>query len=305
MWLLALIAALVMGTAGCNSCEPGAAPKPAASAGPRADAAAYGTNPRAISFTAADGARLSGDFHPAPDPGAPALVLIHRPAADRAEWQSLLKRLQHAPKRYATLSFDLRGHGRSGAGPADAGATGDAAELLAGDVSAAIARAAEESGATRVVLVGSSLGATLAARVAFAAPLVSAIALVSPGAAIQGADIYRAYAEVRNLPTFLAASEDDTVSKEPLRALAKMAMAGTSKTYAGEVHGAGFLGERHAEFWQDLEAWLMSVHDEIPRERRSLYYADGVRRATAQAGTQSRVRPRTPSGASAAAGKQE
>ena len=304
MWFLALIAALVLGTAGCNSCEPGAGPKPAASALPPADAAEFAARPRAITFTAADGARLAGDFHPSPAAGAPALVLIHRPTADAGEWRPLIERLQRAAKRYAVLSFDLRGHGRSGAGPADAGAAADAPELLARDVSAAIARAAQESGATRVVLVGSSLGATLAARVAFAEPRVSALALVSPGAAIQGADIYRAYAEVRNLPTFLAASEDDTVSREPLRALGKMAMAGTSKTYAGEVHGAGFLGERHPEFWQDLEAWLMSVHDEIPRERRSLYYADGVRPAAVQAGTQSRVRPRPPPGG-AAAGKQE
>ncbi len=300
MWFLALIAALVLGTTGCNSCEPGVAPMPATSAGPRADAAAPGSDRRAIDFTAGDGVRLAGDLYPVP--GAPALVLIHRPSADRSEWQPLIGRLQRAPKRYAVLNFDLRGHGQSGVA-ADAGSQPDGAEHFARDVKAAIARAAQES--KRVVLIGSSLGATLAARAAFDAPLVTAIALVSPGAAIQGLDMYRAYAEVRNLPTFIAASEQDTVSKEPLQALARMAMAGTSKTYAGEVHGAGFLGERHTEFWQDLEAWLMSVHDEIPRERRSLYYADGVQPAKAQAATKARARPGTPSSLGASAGKQE
>jgi pimeloyl-ACP methyl ester carboxylesterase len=302
MWFLALIAALVLGTTGCNSCEPGVAPMPASSAGPRADATAPGSERRALDFTAADGARLAGDFYPAP--GAPALVLVHRLTADRSEWQPLLARLRRASRQYAVLNFDLRGHGQSGAA-AEGGSAADSPEHFERDVKAAVARAAQEAGADRVVLVGSSLGATLAARAALEAPLVSAIALVSPGAAIQGADIYRAYAEVRNLPTFLAASEVDTVSREPLSALGKMAMVGTSKVYAGEVHGAGFLGERHPEFWQDLEAWLMSVHDEIPRERRSLYYADGVQPAKAQVPTKARARPRAPSSLGAGAGKQE
>lgn len=214
-------------------------------------------------------------------------------------------RLERASKRYGTLRFDLRGHGKS-AISADTGAPAEAAELFARDVDAAIQRAVEETSATSVVLVGSSLGATLAARVAFRQPLVSAIALVSPGAAIQGADLYRAYAEVRNLPTFIAAAADDTVAREPLRALGKMAMAGTSKTYAGEVHGAGFLGERHVEFWQDLEAWLMSVHDESPRERRSLYYAEGLSPDSAPKGAKDRAQAtRSRSDSNAAAGKQE
>jgi hypothetical protein len=32
-------------------------------------------------------------------------------------------------------------------------------------------------------------------------------ALISPGAAIHGVDLYRPYSEVRNLPTFIAGAE--------------------------------------------------------------------------------------------------
>jgi pimeloyl-ACP methyl ester carboxylesterase len=297
MWWLALAALLALATASCNSCEPGEAPAPATSAAAIADAGSQKTAPRAVQFSASDGARLAGDFYPAPEARSPVVVLIHRPGADRAEWKPLIARLQAARRRYAILSFDLRGHGQSAAGPAEAGAAADAAEPWGRDVRAAMQRAVEEATAPRIVLVGSSLGATLAARLAFAEPLVSALALISPGAALEGVDLYRAYAEVRNLPTFIAAAKDDTVAKDPLQALSKMAMMGTSRTYDGEVHGAGFLGERHAEFWQDLEAWLMSVHDETPRERRSLYYAEGREPDGSSKATKQRTRTHSePSG---------
>ncbi|HMJ12872.1 MAG TPA: alpha/beta fold hydrolase [Polyangiaceae bacterium] len=306
MWFLRLTALLALGMSGCNSCEPGAVPKGTPSAGASADATPGRSEVRSVQFSASDGVVLAGELRAALEPSAPAVVLIHRATSDRSEWQPLVERLGRASKRYAILSFDLRGHGRSAAGPADGSAGADAPEGFVRDVNAAVECVLKETGAPSVVLVGSSLGATLAARVAFAQPKVSALALISPGAAIQGVDVYRPYAEVRNLPTFVAAAEADTVSKDPLRTLAKMAMAGTSKTYAGEVHGAGFLGERHAEFWQDLEAWLMSVHQETPRERRSLYYAEGLKPDAAPKRPEQRAQStHALSGTRSSAGKQE
>ena len=104
-----------------------------------------------------------------------------------------------------------------------------------------------------VVLVGSSFGATLASLVAFREAKVTALALISPGAAIRGVDLYRPYSEVRNLPTFVGGAENDTVTKDPFDALARMSPKAIVKRYPGARHGAQFLGEEDASLWTELE----------------------------------------------------
>jgi pimeloyl-ACP methyl ester carboxylesterase len=206
-------------------------------------------------------------------------VLVHRLFGDRSEFGPLIERLRRSEPRFSLLAFDLRGHGGSKE-PSEKSkrkSGKDDKRELAGDVSAAIAHALEQSGnkARGVVLVGSSFGATLASLVAFEQAKVIALALISPGAAIRGVDLYRPYSEVRNLPTFIAGAEADTVAKDPLDALARMAQKPTLKRYPGARHGAQFLGEEQAALWKDLEVWLASVHAQAPAERRSLYYAPG------------------------------
>lgn len=276
------VVALIASSAliGCDSNEP--KPSAATASAAAASASPAGSDVPSIlvvptpstpaTFSTSDGAALAGDLYASPEPNAPALVLIHRLNGDRAELAPLIKRLVIAPKRFSLLSFDLRGHGASKA-PAKAKA-GDTKDL-AKDVEAAIAHVTEAAKPRAVVLVGTSLGAALACEVAFRSPKVTALALVSPGENISGHALYRPYAEVRNLPTFVAGAKDDTVSKATLDALEKMAMSGTVKRYEGQRHSAQFLGEEHPELWADLETWALSVFAEEPRERRSLYLAPG------------------------------
>jgi pimeloyl-ACP methyl ester carboxylesterase len=242
------------------------------------------------SFESTAGAIVVGDLYLAADRSAPALILSNRQGGDRGEWQPLIERLLRAPKRYTILAFDPPAQrqraARDGAQPD--GIVG----LLRSDLRAAVSYVQDQTRARSLVLVGSSLGATLAAQIAFDEPKVSALALISPGAALEGADVYRPYSEVRNLPTFIAAADEDTISKEPQSALGKMAMQGTLKAYSGTAHSAAFLGELHPELWQDLESWLMTVYDEGLRERRSLYYADGKNSANTHAGKGVPNRPR-------------
>ncbi len=202
-------------------------------------------------------------------------MLVHKQGGARDEFAPLVQRLIRADKRFTVLAFDLRGAGDSP--PPLHEATLDPGEPGTQDVHAAIAEVLEASGqkARGVVLVGSSLGAALVSRVAFSEPKVTALALISPGSAIDGVAIYQPFAQVRNLPAFLAASGEDEISKAPLNALSRMAMAGTVKSYAGRVHSAGAIGAAHPELWKDLESWLMSVYDDKPVKRVSLYYAPG------------------------------
>lgn len=255
-WLLALA---------CDSGGSGE-PKPATTASapvlPAPPAPPPPTPKTATTFASKDGAALSGDLYLA-RPDAPAVLLVHRLHGDRSELSPLAERLARAEKRYTVLSFDLRGHGDSKAPEKD---KAQQPRRFVADVEAAMAHVSEraESPVPRLVLVGSSFGATLVSLVASQEPKVSALALISPGGAIEGVDLYTPYAAVRERPTFLAGAEDDNVTRDPLAALAKMAKRGTHKTFGGKAHSAGHLAAAHASLWEELERWLVSVYDEPP-----------------------------------------
>ncbi|HVU03578.1 MAG TPA: alpha/beta hydrolase [Polyangiaceae bacterium] len=266
---------------GCKSKE--APPKPQAAAVPSAlPSAAAPEAPRAppskaeeITFDAPDGASLAGTLFLASDPAAPIAVFVHRFRGDRKEWTKVTERLASSEKRYTLLTFDLRGHGdsRSGAGKKRL----DWADMKAKDVpglvedvhaAMAAARKRTEGKSTRVVLVGSSLGAALAARAASQDPNVVAIAMVSPGAAIEGYDVYHPFADVRTLPSFLVAAKDDNVSKDPMDGLSRMAKdLATVKLYEGRGHAASGLLQEGDPLDQDLEKWLEGVFDKEPIQR--------------------------------------
>jgi pimeloyl-ACP methyl ester carboxylesterase len=228
-----------------------------------------------VTFPAKDGASLAGTLYLAKDPAAPVLVLVHRYRGDRKEWTKVLERLASSPKRFTVLAFDLRGHGdsRSGAGKKRL----DWADMkpkdvppLVDDVHTAIDYAVSRTAgkATRVVLVGSSLGAALAARAGSQDSRVVAIAMIAPGAAIEGFDVYHPFADVRMLPSFLASATGDNVAKEPIDALSRMAKENAKVvSYEGRGHGAFGLISEGDPLDFDLADWLMGVFGSQPVER--------------------------------------
>jgi pimeloyl-ACP methyl ester carboxylesterase len=268
----AVIALLALGCDSGGSAR--RAPPPAAAAPSAVPPQPPPTPKKPVTFSSEDGAALEGDLYLAADPSAPSAVLVHRLDGDRSELAPLAERLSRAPKRFTVLSFDLRGHGKSKA-PANA-KLGDTSSLSK-DVDAAIAEVLEVTkNKTRgIVLVGTSLGAALVSEVAFKQPKVTALGLISPGVSIAGHDLYRPYAEVRNLPTFVAGAKQDNVASLTVDTLEKMATNGTVKRYDGDRHSASYLGAEHPELWNDLEDWMMTAFDLAPVERRSLYYAPG------------------------------
>jgi pimeloyl-ACP methyl ester carboxylesterase len=226
-------------------------------------------------FETADKIPLSGTLYLSKDEASPILILVHRFRGDRSEWDGLAKRLAEAKRRYTVLAFDLRGHGESKSssgkrrvdwadmGPKDV-------PLFVEDVHAATRFALErtQGKATRVVLVGSSLGGAIAARAASEDSHVVAVGLVSPGAQIEGFDVYHPFADVRMLPAFLAGAKDDNVSREPIDGLSRMAKdLATVKSYEGRGHGAFGLAAEGPALFTDLETWLDGVYDKEPVER--------------------------------------
>ena len=260
--LTALGLAGLLGLPGCSGCEAGSGPAPSPSARPAAPSPAPALPPtprRPAIFSSTDGAALAGELLRPDDLSAPGILLIHRLGGDRNEWKPLFDRLAQASKRYSVLAFDLRGRGASK--PPESSKAAPVPGDFLHDVRAGIAELVKSSGGKMrgIVLVGSSFGAALAAKLAGEEPKVIALGLVSPGAAIQGFDIYRPYAEVRFLPTFVAGAAGDTVTREPLQALGKMAQSGEAKSYGGSRHSAAYLAEEHPELWQDLENWLVTA----------------------------------------------
>lgn len=257
------------------ACDSGKAKETPAPSPPTVSAAPLPPPPtpkRATSFGTEDDAALAGDLWLATDPTSPAVILIHRLTADRSEMAPLAERLAKSERRYSILSFDLRGHGGSKAPEKEK--AGDTSALRK-DLEAAIDHVEKETQARGIVLIGSSLGATLASEVAFSESKVTALVLISPGAAISGHDIYRPYAEVRNLATLILGAKQDTVSQPAVDALEKMAMAGRVTRYEGSRHSAGHLAEEHPEVWSDVESWLMEMYARETSERKSLYFAPG------------------------------
>jgi pimeloyl-ACP methyl ester carboxylesterase len=173
------------------------------------------------------------------------------------------------------VNFDLRGHGASKSSSGKKKL--DWADMkpkdmpaFVEDVHAAIKYGLERTDgkAKGVVLAGSSLGAAFAARAASQEPKVVALAVVSPGAAIEGYDVYQPFADARLLPSFIAGARDDNVSREPITALTQMAKEqGTVKIYDARGHGAFGLGTEGTPLFSDMVVWLMSVYDAGPVER--------------------------------------
>ncbi len=278
--------------AGCDSdpkptttAPPSASPAASVAAAPSADPGPQvpASKREPATFAASDGVALAGDFYSAADKRAPAVVFIHRFRGDRTEFRDVADLLAKSVPRYHVLNFDLRGHGDSKTAKLAKGAKVKQPRrsydwttmkpkdmsLFTKDVKAAIefALAASDGQSDRVVLLGSSLGAALAADVAGDDRRVSALGLISPGAAIEGFDLYKRFAEVRTLPTLLMGSKQDTVAADPLTSLQKMSPTAVVKLYDAKAHGAAELARNVTEFPTDVQAWCAKVFDEKPRPR--------------------------------------
>lgn len=212
-----------------------------------------------------DGTKLAASLFVGGEPSAPAIVLVHRLAGTRAEWDPLVQRLfpVHAPMN--VLAIDLRGHGGSTQKASDAKKTvwqsfkPDDFKKMAGDVEAAIDFLNKRKGGppSSIVLVGSDLGATALVNAVSDAKLRPAgVCLVSPGAALRGVDLYRPFGAVLSLPNFIVAGTGDTVSHEPAVSLHAMSKGTEVLDLDSRAHGAEFLGAEKPAMWDAIADWV-------------------------------------------------
>ena len=140
--------------------------------------------------------RLPGLYWEPPKPLSRAVLLVHMLGRSKEDWIPLATRLRQAG--YGVLAIDLREQGRTGA-----------PELLA-DLRAGFdfLRAEKKVDATRIGIVGASIGANAALNLAAQEPLVRLTALLSPGLNYRGVTTEPALRDYGARPLFLAAAEE-------------------------------------------------------------------------------------------------
>ncbi|MBI4422332.1 MAG: alpha/beta fold hydrolase [Elusimicrobia bacterium] len=206
--------------------------------------------PRVVRFKAADGTPLVADYV-APKPGKPTLVLLHGVAAWRGEWRRLSAAL--AERGVGSLALDFRGHGESGGPKNETFRTTEAWVLLERDVEAALRFAgAQGRKPAPAGLVGASMGANLAARVAARQPRVPCLALLSSGIEYRGVGIEDALDRFVR-PLWVASSPPDRYAHETAQFLRGLVPKAAFASAPGG-HGAQMLED--PALLDRLTAWL-------------------------------------------------
>jgi pimeloyl-ACP methyl ester carboxylesterase len=151
-----------------------------------------------VRFRAADGTRLAGARY---GRGTTAVVLAHQSNGNVCQWAFYARRL--ASLGYLAFPFDFRGHGESQFRHYPA------SRRLAADVTAAV-KTVRRLGATKVVLVGASLGGfAVVVAGANTRPLVDGVVSLSGPANFGGADALASARRLQVPVLYLAGDDDD------------------------------------------------------------------------------------------------
>jgi esterase/lipase len=162
-----------------------------ASAAPRTPDACIATNAR---FRTTDGVRLEGAVL---GRGTTGVVFAHQLAGDRCQWLPFAREL--TAKGYRALVFDMRGYGSS------SGLDGTYPDR---DVTAA-AKELRRRGATKIVLVGASMGGTgVVAAAPGIRPRVSGLVDLSGPTGFGGVNALPAAKKLRAPALFVAGRDD-------------------------------------------------------------------------------------------------
>ena len=204
---------------------------------------------RPVAFAAKDGTPLTGQLFEASQRPAPGVVLVHMLGRSKDEWTWMAERLQDAGA--TVLTVDLRGHGESG------GSAGSLSAMV-NDVAAAIEWLAARPNIrpSSVAVVGSSLGANLAALASANHGTVRAVALISPSLDYRGVRLdVAAMKRLGSRPVWLAASTEDPYA---LRTIKELLTSGPGREQAiSPVRGHGTnLLSADADLARGLLDWL-------------------------------------------------
>ncbi len=198
-----------------------------------AEAGADAAAPRQETYPTTDGLYLSGTWY---GDGSPTVVLAHMRPDTQADWAPFARRL--AGLGYRAFTFDFRGYGHSD-GEKDTRKTVEDLRATLDFVRA--------NGGGDIVLIGGSMGAMAAAKVAAERPVAAAVLMApfwdSPRFAGPAPDDIRAI----GAPILFMSAEQDN-SAQQTREMAALAASPDSriKMYSGRDHGRRLLERHHA-----------------------------------------------------------
>ncbi|MCB9795528.1 MAG: alpha/beta fold hydrolase [Alphaproteobacteria bacterium] len=171
-----------------------------------------------VTLRASDGSRIHADYSAVAD-AKKGVVLVHQLSGQASDWRFTADALNKAG--LTTISVDLRGHG--GSKDVVAGELGEADYgAMMQDVTAAVEHLRKQ-GIADVSIVGASIGANLALKVAAADPKITTVVLLSPGMNYKGHDAGEALAKYGERPVLMVVSKDDTYSAKTALVLDKQA----------------------------------------------------------------------------------
>ncbi|NOX57851.1 MAG: alpha/beta fold hydrolase [Planctomycetes bacterium] len=193
---------------------------------------------KVANFKTQDGVEIVGDYFPPTGRAiSPVAVLLHMYRSDRSAWSPLVKPLHEAG--FAVLAIDMRGHGDSTKPETLNLATrvnDRDAKLFNNmykDVDAAIewARKQPNTDPKKLVLIGASVGCSIAIDTMSRDKTVNAIVCMTPGTNYLGVDSTEHIAKTDTRPILLLATEDERAATDTL--------ASSVENATGEIVGPG------------------------------------------------------------------
>lgn len=248
--------ALVCGVAAFAACgapaKEEAPPETAAT-----DTASENLRSEEVSFPTADGWEIHATYWAAEE-GKPAVVLLHMLPADRTSYTAFGARL--AVAGFNVLALDSRGHGESVSHRGERRRYEDFSDddhrSSVADVAAAKEfLASRGADATKLGLVGASIGANFALNYAAGDGDVRAVVLLSPGLNYHGVTTAEAVTAYGARPLYLVASEEDSYAAESVGKLHEMAGHADFELFKNAGHGTRIFDAEPA-FRDTLVAWL-------------------------------------------------
>lgn len=204
--------------------------------------------PERAEFVTADGVTIVGDyFAPIGEAPAPPAILLHMYKHDRSTWAPLIEPLREAG--FAVLAIDMRGHGES-TKPESMRLAERVDErdpelfrAMHVDVEAAVkwVRSQPNVDQEKLVLVGASVGCSVAIDCAARMKDVTAVVCLSPGENYLGINSVEHITQTGKTPILLLATEKEREAVDTLSAKAENV---TGEIVGeGRVHGTQMFGQ--------------------------------------------------------------
>lgn len=194
------------------------------------------------------------------------VIFLHMDGRSLEDWRTFGERLNRSG--FHVLLLDLRGHGGSTKLTGGKTLTYEQLEpaqyeLMIKDVAAAVTfmRTRANINPDMVALVGASVGANLAARVAADDPRIANLVLLSPGLEYKGIAIEDAVQRYAERPMFLAVSREDNFSAKSSLVLDSVARGKKAlRVYTGAGHGTRMLA-KESSLEPQITNWLGGNYD--------------------------------------------